>query len=102
MIAVMCNSNIGSAGQDTAETTVDGLRHLQADKAAVEDRLGQLMAEMQAFKQQAAGAETKSRADRKVSLNLHIYWNHASAIILALAVEQSNNDFDERHAHFLC
>ena len=46
----------------------DSPHSLQADKAAAEERLGLLVAEMQAFRQQAADAESKSRADRKVSL----------------------------------
>lgn len=43
------------------------ITRLQTGKAAADSRLAALMAELQAFKQETADAEAKSRADRKVS-----------------------------------
>ena len=65
-----CQFHCGAAAQDAAA----GLQHaesmskLQADKAAMDDRLAAVMAETQAFRQEAADSEAKSRADRKVNI----------------------------------
>ena len=64
-----CQPDCGSAAQDEAGglQSAEGMSKLQADKAASDDRLSAMMAELQVFKQDAADAEVKSRADRKVS-----------------------------------
>ena len=64
-----CQPDCGAAAQDAAQglQSVKGLSKLQADKAAADDRLAAMRAEIQTFKQEAADAEAKSRADRKVS-----------------------------------
>lgn len=68
------------------------MSQLQADKAAVDDRLAAMMAEIQAFKHEAADAKGKSRADRKVkSLRLSPCWTTLPPLpaLLSTHIEQS-------------
>lgn len=58
----------GAAAHEATEgvQSADSMSKLQADKDASDDRLAAMMADIKQFKQEAADAEARSRADRKV------------------------------------
>ena len=64
-----CQAGCGAAAHEGAEgvQSAESMSKPQADKDASDDRLAAMMAEIKEFKQEAADAEAKSRADRKVS-----------------------------------